>query len=81
MEDVALTDALQELYLAGRLKKGEHKTLYKLLDRADISNPPREDDSNGYGEDHTTHRESPAGMGTPSRTGVRGMHHRALTDR
>ena len=43
MEEVALTDALVELCIAGRLRNGEHKTLYALLDRADINNPPPED--------------------------------------
>jgi hypothetical protein len=80
MADVAMTEALQELYLAGRLEKGEYKTLYKLLDRADINNPPRGEESNGYGEDRTTHRRAPPGVGSPSRTGLRGMHHGAGTD-
>jgi hypothetical protein len=47
MEDVALTDALEILHFAGRLLNGEHKTLYALLDRADINNPPKGDESNG----------------------------------
>jgi hypothetical protein len=42
MRQVALTDALVELRDAGRLRNGEHKRLYKLLDRADVNNPPTE---------------------------------------
>jgi hypothetical protein len=70
MADVAMTDALEMLHLAGRLRKGEHKKLYALLDRADINNPPRGEESNGQriqetvcgtrqrrhqAEDHTAH--------------------------
>jgi hypothetical protein len=59
MKDVALTDALEILRDAGRLRKGEHKKLYALLDRADINNPPRGEESNGRAEDHAAYASGP----------------------
>jgi hypothetical protein len=82
MKKVALTEALIELRDAGRLRNGEHKTLYALLDRADINNPPRGEESNGTRRrDHTADRGATEGVGAPSRTGLRGMHYGADADR
>jgi hypothetical protein len=56
MEEVALTDALEMLHHGGLLHRGEYKMLYRLLDRADINNPPRGEESNGHAEDRTALR-------------------------
>jgi hypothetical protein len=81
MKQVALTDALEMLHLAGRLRNGEYKKLYALLDRADINNPPRGEESNGHAEARSAHRGPAEGVGSPSRAGLRGMHYGPNADR